>query len=286
MQCGVMGRPPCPGGAGGGEDPPGGGPPGGQRDGLPPVFEEEEEEEGEGGVLFEDDMDEELEWLPHDAGKRIGRIWLKSRGASRCMHCGQDKFVHLCLSHLCQRRNMGIHNSGLPIVVWPQARIRMAKGWRQRELPGLWNRPCGGNASGKTKNIICVKKMKTPMPRFMRKRRALTEHNAAERQAEGGAAAAAPPPRRVRAKQAGGEESKCKLTSSKFEVRTSNFELRASNSGMVLKEALPPAASPLRPGGSGDADPPPPPPPARRGPLGSAQCEAAAAPRPPQAPRV
>ena len=152
MQCGVMGRPPCPGGAGGGEGPPGGGPPKGPRDGLPPVFEvEEEEEEGEGGVLFEDDMDEDLEWLPHDAGKRIGRIWLKSRGASRCMHCGQDKFVHLCLSHLCQRRNMGIHNSGLPIVVWPQARIRMAKGWRQRELPGLLNRPCGGRASGKTK---------------------------------------------------------------------------------------------------------------------------------------
>ena len=132
MMCGTGGLPPCPGGGGGG--PPGKDDPFRDelRDGLPEGGEEEEE-----ALLFEGEDDAELEWLPHEMGKRVARIWLKTRGAGNCMHCGHDKFVHLCLSNQCQRRNMGIHNTHMAIAARPQARNRMAKGVAQREFPGI-----------------------------------------------------------------------------------------------------------------------------------------------------
>ncbi|CAK0814516.1 unnamed protein product [Prorocentrum cordatum] len=126
----------------------GGGPPGKDpfkdtlRDGLPgggEEAEEEEEEDDDDGcmVVYEGEPEEELMWLPEEMGKRAARGWVKARGGQRCTRCQQDKFVHACLSHSCQKRNQATRNQHMAIVVRPKARNRMSKGARQREFLGF-----------------------------------------------------------------------------------------------------------------------------------------------------
>eukprot|EP00959_Pyramimonas_sp_CCMP1952_P192898 4033522-Pyramimonas_sp.AAC.1 len=85
-----MSRPPCPGGGGGG------GPPGGKdpfkdtlRDGRPAAGEEEGEEgEDDCMIVYEGEPGEELQWLLAEMGKRVARVWLKSRGGNgACTAC-------------------------------------------------------------------------------------------------------------------------------------------------------------------------------------------------------
>ncbi len=130
----------CPPGGDGGPPGGGGGPPGKER--LPDVvdvIEEEEEEEEEAEEEEEGIPGSDASWLAYAEGKKIGRVWVKRRGAQGCMHCGEDAYIATCLGHQCQVRNQALHNTCMRVVVWPRARNRMSKGVKQREFLGRSN---------------------------------------------------------------------------------------------------------------------------------------------------
>ncbi|CAK0794664.1 unnamed protein product [Prorocentrum cordatum] len=100
----------------------------------------ENEAEAEGGV--------DAAWPRYEGGKRLDRTWLKSRGAQRCMRCGERADIAQRVSRKCQQRGTGARDARMRAVTRPRALNRICKGARQRKFPSATECPaCRADAA-------------------------------------------------------------------------------------------------------------------------------------------